>query len=147
MRSASRKLPSTVSVGNKLKRWNTNPIRFLRSSVRSASRHRREVLAFDNDAPGARSQEAAERVEKGRFAAARRPHDGDELAAAYSQIQPAQRVHITRTHRVGLPERLSYEGRRRRPPPVRLVRHGRNVAKHSCATHGTKPPPNPDALR
>ena len=43
-------------------------------------RHMREILAVEENAPGRRIREAEHEIEERRFAAARRPENGDDLA-------------------------------------------------------------------
>jgi hypothetical protein len=49
-----------------------------------------------------RNVEASEDVHERRFAGARRSHDGDHLACIDCQIDPTQREHFVRAHRVDL---------------------------------------------
>src|SRR5438067_1558208 len=62
----------------------------------------REVFVVNHNPPRSRREQPAEEVQHRRLAAARRPHDGDELALLHVQGDAAQRRHVHAPHPVDL---------------------------------------------
>ncbi len=97
-------LSAAVSVGSRLYFWNTKPTVVLRSSVRSASRHREQIAAVDVNGAGGRRREAAQNVKQRRLAGAAGADDRHETRRARPTVHAAQRVHVDLADVIGLRE-------------------------------------------
>ena len=118
------------------KNWNTSPTWRRRSR---ASRVLLELLgphAGERDGALVGPVEPGDQVQQRRLAAARRPHQSDELTGPHGEIDPAQRAHRGRT--VGLAQTPDDE--------VRHTGVGRRRIEHGCSV-GRALPALVEALR
>ena len=91
--SGRRMFSSAVSIGSRLKDWNTKPMWRRRSLVSCLSPISVMSCAADLHAPVRRAVEPGEQVHERRLARARGAHDGGELADGDLERDAAQRVH------------------------------------------------------
>ena len=90
---AARCCRASVSVGSRLKNWNTKPIRSRRTRVSSSSPSADEVAAVERERAAGRPIHGAAQVQQRRLAAARRPHQRDEVAALERERHAGERGH------------------------------------------------------
>ena len=71
--------------------------------------HRDQVVAVHQNAPSRGLRQPSQHVKQGRLAAARRTHDGDELAGQHLEVDAAQRRNFHFPRVVQLPQIFGYD--------------------------------------
>ena len=97
-------LSPSVSVGSRLKNWNTKPMRSRRTRVSSSSASGAERAALERDAARRWPIHGAAQVQQRRLAAARRAHQRHEVAALDRERHAVERADGGAAAGVGLGE-------------------------------------------